>query len=375
MTEKELREIKRRFRPEKGNISRVVGCFVNENKQILAHISQSIDFEDSIVSEKMLGVLKKSLSGALGTNLSDIAFSTRDTTESEEHALLRGLVSSHLSDKELLSKFYEKVIESLNFEGNYVILLANDVYDVFSKSSDGELADSREVFSYIVCAVCPVKNHAEALSFRESESLFHLLSPSGILCAPELGFMFPTFDDRKTNIYNALYYTRSLEENYADFVKNVFAKSPKMPPKAQTATFGACLREGLGEECSYDAVRAVYTHIDAMVEAHKESHDPEPLLITKETVKSVLSDYGVEQERLAEVERAFDEGFGAGASITPRNALKRGKFEIATPSVQIKVDAEHRDLVSTQVIGGVKYVMIRAEGSVEVNGIPIDIEE
>ena len=374
MTEKELREIKRRFRPEKGNISKIVGCFVNENKQILAHISQFIGFEDSIVSEKMLGVLKKTLSGAIGTNLTDVAFSTRDTTESEEHKLLCALVKSRLGDSELLGKFYEKVIEGLNFEGNYVILLACDVYDVFTKAKDGEIADASEVFSYIVCAVCPVKNHAEALSFRESESAFHLLSPSGILCAPELGFMFPTFDDRKTNIYNALYYTRSLEENYSDFVKNVFAKTPSMPPKTQTATFGACLREGLGEECSYDAVRAVYTHIDAMVEAHKESHDPEPLVITKETVKSVLSDYGVEEERLAEVERAFDEGFGTGASITPRNALKRGKFEIETPSVQIKVDPEHRDLVTTQQIGGVKYVMIRAEGGVEVNGIPIDIE-
>lgn len=374
MTEKELREIKRRFRPEKGNVSRIVGCFVNENKQILSHISQSIGFEDSVVSEKMLAVFKRTLSGAIGTSLTDIAFSTRDTTESEEHKLLRGLVSSHLTDKELLGKFYEKVIESLNFEGNYVILLANDVYDVFTKARDGEIEDSREVFSYIVCAVCPVKNHAEALSFRESESLFHLLSPSGILCSPELGFMFPTFDDRKTNIYNALYYTRSLEENYADFVKNVFAKTPKMPPKAQTAAFGSCLREGLGEECSYDAVSAVYTHIDAMVEAHKESHDPHPLVITKETVKSVLSDYGVDEERLVQVERAFDESFGAGAAIPPRNALKRGKFEIAAPSVQIKVDAQHRDLVSTQSIGGVKYVMIRAEGGVEVNGIPIDIE-
>ena len=69
MTEKELREIKRRFRPEKGNISKIVGCFVNENKQILSYISQSIGFEDSIVSEKMLGVLKKTLSGAIGTSL------------------------------------------------------------------------------------------------------------------------------------------------------------------------------------------------------------------------------------------------------------------------------------------------------------------
>ena len=40
MTEKELREIKRRFRAERSNIPRIVGCFVNQNNQIIASISQ-----------------------------------------------------------------------------------------------------------------------------------------------------------------------------------------------------------------------------------------------------------------------------------------------------------------------------------------------
>ena len=225
-----------------------------------------------------------------------------------------------------------------------------------------------------MCAVCPVKNLAEALSFGEADKLFRLISPSLILSSPELGFMFPTFDDRKTNIYDALFYTRNLGENYPDFVSRVFGKTPKMAPKVQTATFGDCLREALGEECSYDAVRAVYTQIDAMVEAHKESRDPEPLVIGKETVRSALSDFGVEEERLERLEEVFDESFGVGAMLHPRNLLKKGKFEVSTPAVQIKVDAEHRDLVTTQEIGGVKYVMIRAEGAVEVNGIMIDID-
>ena len=374
MTDKELREIKRRFRADRGNISRVVGCFVNENKQILAHISQSIAMGDEIVGEKLLATFKKTLSGAIGTSLTSVDFSTRDTTESEEHRLLMSLVKSNLNDSELLAKFYEKVIESLQIEGNYVILLTMDAYDVFHKSSDGESAGSEEVFRYIICSVCPVKNLSEALSFGEAEKAFRLISPSCILSSPELGFMFPTFDDRKTNIYSALFYSRNLGESYAEFVSRVFGKTPRMAPKVQTATFGGCLREALGEECSYDAVRAVYTQIDAMVEAHRESHDPEPLLIGKETVRSALSDFGIEEERLSRLDEVFDESFGTGALLHPRNLLKRGKFEVSTPSVQIKVDAEHRDLVSTQEIGGVKYVLIRAEGLVEVNGIMIDIE-
>ena len=55
MTEKELREIKRRFRPEKSNIAKIVGCFVNTNNQIISKISQPISLSsDSVTSEKLL---------------------------------------------------------------------------------------------------------------------------------------------------------------------------------------------------------------------------------------------------------------------------------------------------------------------------------
>ncbi len=374
MTEKELREIKRRFRPEKSNIPKIVGCFVNGNKQIISRISQSIGVSDSVVSEKLLGVMKKTLSGSLGTNLTDISFSTKQVSESEEHKLLMGLVKSRLSDVDLLEQFYTRVTESLNFDSNYVILLANDVYDVFSYGKDGEESGSSEVFSYVICAVCPVKSMPETLSFKEADSLFHALSASALLASPELGFMFPAFDDRKTNIYNALYYTRSISENYKDFTQNVFASEPKMTPKMQKATFNGCLSDVLADECSFEVVRSVHAQIGEMIESHKESRDPEPLMITKETVKTVLAGCGIGDEKIEQLDKSFDENFGKNAELSPKNIVSVKKFEVTTPEVSIKVDPEHRDLVSTQVINNVKYVMIRVDGGVEVNGINITID-
>ena len=374
MTEKELREIKRRFRPEKSNIPKIVGCFVNGNKQIISRISQSIGVTDSVVSEKLLGVMKKTLSGSLGTNLTDVSFSTKQVSESEEHKLLMELVKSRLSDSDLLEKFYTRVIESVSFDSNYVILLANDVYDVFSYGKDGEESGSSEVFSYIICAVCPVKSMPEALTFREADSLFHTLSASALLASPEIGFMFPAFDDRKTNIYNALYYTRSISENYKDFTQNIFAAEPKMPPKMQKATFNGCLADALEEECSFEVVRSVHAQIGELIESHKESRDPEPLMITKETVKTVLAGCGIGDDKIEKLDKSFDENFGKNAELSPKNIVSVKKFEIQTPDVSIKVDPEHRDLVSTQIINNVKYVMIRVDGGVEVNGINITID-
>lgn len=374
MTERELREIKRRFRPEHSNIPRIVGCFVNGNGEILSKISQALGTSDSVVTEKLLGVMKKTLSGTLGTNLNEISFSTRDVNESEEHKLLMRLRDSELRDEEALSLFYSKVIESVKFEGNYVILLANDVYDVLNKGNDGEEAVSSERFSYIVFAACPIKNIPESLTFRESDSLFHTVSSTGLLGAVELGFMFPLFDDRKTNIYGSLYYTRSLSESYPEFTDNIFGKQSPMPPRVQKATFNECLSDVLSDELDFEVVRSVHTQFAEMIESHKESKDPEPLVITKATVKSVLEGCGIAEEKVEKVGDAMDESFGVGASLKPKNIVDTKKFELTTPDVTIKVNPEHKELVSTQIIGGVQYIMIRATEGVEINGINIKLD-
>lgn len=371
MTERELREIKRRFRPEKNNIPKIVGCFVNSNKEIIARISQFIGTSDSVVSEKLLAVMKKTLSGTLGANLCNISFSTKQVSESEEHQLLMKLRSTELKDSEVLESFYSKVINSVKFDGNYVILLANDVYDVFEKSSDGESGGSSERFSYVICAVCPVKNSPEALTFKESDSLFHAVSASALLSSPELGFMFPAFDDRKTNIYSALFYTRSLSESHAEFTDSVFGKEAPMPPVIQKATFNECLAEALEEECSFEVIRSVHAQISEMVDSHKESKNPEPLVITKATVKAVLENCGIAEEKVNKIGESLDESFGINAELTPKNIVNTNKFTVETPDVTIKVNPERSELISTQIINGVEYIMIRTTDGVIVNGINI----
>ena len=375
MTERELRELKRRFRPERANISRIVGCFVNENGQILYKISQPMGLGESTTQEMLLGVMKKALSGSLGSNLTEFDFSTKDVSEGEEHALLMALRKSSLSDAEALDKFYSRVIESVKFEGNYVILLANDIYDVKSYRSDGEEGESYTQFSYIVCAVCPLKDSPEALTFKEADSLFHSSKATSLLSSPEIGFTFPLFDDRTANIYGALYYTRSMAEKYPEFTARVFGKSAPMPPKTQKATFSSLLSENLKEECDINLIKSINAQVAEMVEAHKESKDPEPLVITKSVAKEMLENCGADAEAVEKFSEAFDESFGKNAALTPKNLLSFSKYELEMPEVKIKVSPEHRDIVTTQVINGEKYLMIKVTGGVEINGIQVNIED
>lgn len=374
MNEKELREIKRRFRPDRSNIPVIVGCFVNSSSQIISRFSQSVLLSESDASEQLLGVMKKTLSGALGTNLLDIEFSTADVSNKDEHKLLMALRDTHLKDEGVLTSFYNKVAESVHLNSNYVILLANDVYDVYTKEDDEE-SGSSTVFSYVICSICPLKDIDNGLSFRESDKLFHTVSASSLLTRPTLGFMFPAFDDRAANIYHTLFYTKDISSTHPEFVERIFGKEAPMPPKVQKSTFDYCLSDALGDECSYDTVLSVHKQIAEMIEEHKELKIPEPLTITKATVKSVLENCGVGEETVERVGKRMDDSFGQNAELRPKNVINTRAMDIKLPDVSIKVKPEAQDLISTQVIGGKKYILIEATEGVEVNGITVKINE
>ena len=374
MTDKELREIKRRFRPERCNIQKIVGCFVGENKQILYRISQTVGM-DSVVTDKLLSTMKRAISGTLGVNLTEVPFSTKQVTEAPEHKLLMTLRGSSLSDRNALEEFYAKAIETLEFDSPYAILLANDIYDVPSFSKDGEEDGSSEVFSYLVCAICPLKSLPEAIRFNESDSLFHAINTSSVLSTPELGFMFPAFDDRRANIYSALLYSKNLGKSYPLFKEKILASEPHMPPKAQESTFGDILADTLGEECSLEVVRSLQAQTKEMIDSHKESESKEPLTLTKEGVKQMLECCGVEEEKLSSLCESFDESFGQNAVLSPKCLIKTDKMKLEMPEVKINVSPEYRDIISTQVIGENKYVMIKVTGPLTVNGINIKIED
>ena len=374
MNERELREIKRRFRPDKSNIPNIIGCFVNASGQIISRFSQSILLSENDESEALLSVMKKTLSGSLGTNLTDIEFSTKDVTDGAEHKLLMTLRDSHLKDETALSTFFSKVAESVHMESNYVILLANDIYDVFTKEGDEE-GGSSTTFSYVVCSICPLKDSAEGLFFRESDKLFHSVSANAVLTRPVLGFMFPCFDDRQANIYHTLYYTKDIASANEDFVASVFGKTAPMPPKVQKSTFDYCLKDALGDECSLELVKSVNNQIAEMMEIHKESKDPDPLTVNKSTLTGVLANCGVDEENIKSFGEKLDESYGHNAELRPKNVLDTNKLDIVMPDVKISVKKDKQHLVTTQTINGRKYILIEASEGVEVNGVPIKINE
>lgn len=375
MNEKEIAELRRRFRADKSSISRVRGCYVNEKREIISQFDQSLGILGQTESEQLLSTLRKTLSGTLGKNLLDISFDTRQVVEGDQHKLLMTLRNSALRDEEAVSAFYQRVIQSLDLEGNYLILLVQDDYDVPYRSKDDQRQDdaSSEVFRYILCSICPVKQTKEALSYYVYENAFHSISADWVVSAPEMGFLFPSFDERSTNLYDALYYCKDTSQTHPDFVEAVFHAPAPMPAAEQMETFQALLEDTLSDECRYQVVQSVHGQLREMIEEHKANKVEEPLVVNKGTVRRVLEHSGVSEEHVEAFEERYDDAFGADADLSPRNLVDTKQLEITTPDVTIKVSPDRGDLVETRLIDGARYILIRAEEGVAVNGVPIQI--
>ena len=377
MIDKEIGEIRRHLRRERSNITQIFGCFVNDNKEIITEFRQSTGMMPENESDKYFALLRRTLSGSLGKNLIDITFKTSQVADSPEHKLLMGLRESKCNDEEQREQLYKKIIDSLVIEGNYLILLCCDSYDVPFKSKDDvhQSDRSEEVYTYILCTICPVKETKANLHYVPEEKLFHDGAMHQMVSAPALGFLFPAFDDRATNIYNALYYTRDVKSGQDALVEALFQAPVPKPAAQQKQTFEALLTTSLGEECSMEVMQTVHEELCQRIELHKESKIPDPLLISKEDGMEVLSTSGISEDNLSKFSVDYDEAFGFEADLHPKNIIDNKHFEIKTPDVVIKVDPTRSDLIETRVIGGVKYIMICADEDVEVNGGSIHIKE
>ena len=377
MNDKEIGEIRRHLRRDRSNMTAIYGCYVNAQKEIISEFSQSLGIMPENESEKYFALLKRTLSGTLGKNLIDISFKTSQVAGSPEHQLLMDLRQTRLKDDELRRSFYQKIIDSVSFEDNYLILLGCDSYDVpFKSKDDSTQADqSEEVYTYLVCAICPVKQTKPNLHYVAEETLFHDGAMAQMVSAPQLGFLFPAFDNRATNIYNALFYSRDIKDGHDTFIETIFNTAVPKPAAEQKQSFEALLSASLDDECGMEVVQEVHNQLRQRIEMHKEAKVPEPLMISKEDVKQVLKDCGVSEAHMAKFSVDYDEAFGFEAELHPRNIIDDKHFEIKTPDVSIKVAPDRSDLIETRVIGGVKYILICADENVEVNGVSIQIND
>lgn len=371
MIKQEINELKRLYTPSNCSITRICGCYVDGEK------NKKTEFREAFLSLpeeeifKYFELLRKTLSGTPGKNLLDLEFPLSSEQEGGTQEFLLRLRGSKLKDDALLDEFYDKIVGSYEYVGNYLILLIHDAYDVPGKTTDNLTMEdaSDNVFEYLLCCICPVNLSKPGLSYDAAANEFHNRIRDWVVEMPEVGFLFPAFNDRSSDLHSTLYYTKNPEEPHSELVDQILGASLPLTAGSQKETFQALIEETLGQEAEYEVVKNIHENLTEMIEEHKEI--PEPLMLDKHQVRDLFEKSGVVEEKLTDFEQLYDAAAGENTSLMVNNVANTRTFEVKTPDVVIRVNPERADLVNTLLIEGKRCLVIEINDHVEVNGVTV----
>lgn len=371
MNKKEVLEIRKQFTPDNCAITRICGCYVDHEKDI---ILESKDAFLSLPEEeefKYFEIFKHTLGGTLGKNLVEMEFPLEQEEEGGTQEFLMRLRNSRLEDDELVQEFYRKIIDNYEYGENYYIILIHSVYDIPGKSTAGdEMFDaSDEVYTHLMCSICPVKMSKAGLSYNAVTNSIEDRIRDWVVEQPINGFLFPAFTDRSTDIHSVLTYAKNPEIEQPGFIETVLGSVMPLTPVTQKETFQSILAETLEEDGDYEVIKTIHENLNEMIEENKDN--PEPLMLSKGEVKRLLENSGVPEKNMETFEDVYAREAGDKTKLLATNITNTKRFDIETPDIVIKVNPERADLIETKLIDGRQCLVIAVDDHVEVNGISV----
>ena len=315
MNKKEVLELKKRFKKDQATFTRLVGCYVDCNREKICKFGGKFLTLEEEEYYKYLEIANKVLSGTLGNNLLNLSFPIEEEQVGGRQQILMALRDTDLEDETLLDTYYDLVIDTYDEPGNYLILLYLDSYDVMTRTNDNiNVDESEEVYKYLMCAICPVSLSKPGLGYLESEKRIGPRIRDWVVGVPATGFLFPAFNDRSTDIHSTLFYTRNTKEPHSEFMTNGLGCGVERTATEQKMAFHSIVRNILGAEddSTDDVMLDIQQNLSDMADEYAECHDTEedPFILDKDVMSKVLNESNVSEEKINRNEKSIDEAFG-----------------------------------------------------------------
>ena len=372
MNKKEINEIKSQYTLENCGILRLCGCYVDGERNKITQLNENFLNLPEEEKHKYFDIFKKTLSGTPGKNLVDMKFNVDAYADEGARTFLMNLRDSGLKDDRLLDEFYDRIINNYSYVGNYLILLINQVYDIPAVTTDNiSLEDaSDDVYDYILCCICHISLSKPGLGYDEHDNNFHDKKPAHMVDVPDVGFLFPAFNNRSSDEDMTLFYTKDVSEFEDRLIDRLLDCAVPLPAKQQKETFTSLVSEALGEEADLQVIKNIHENLEQIIE-EKKQESPAPVMLDKTEMKDLLEKSGIKEERLENFEEHFEMAAGEHGKLVASNVSSGKKFEVKTPDVVIKVNSDKTDIISTQIIDGRQCLVIQVDHNLEINGILI----
>lgn len=391
MNRSDLSEIKKYYKIDKTNLVRIAGCYVNgEKEKVCTFVSRYGTLDDN-EQFKYLEILNKTLSGKLGDQLMELSFPYEEETDGEHYRSLLALRNTELENEELLSAFYDQMIDTVEITGNFLILLFYDVRDIMNRNLDGlKDGESEETFRYIVCSVCPVELAEPGLSYIAEANTIGARMRDWVVKKPETGFMFPTLTDRSQDVHNVLFYSKDARAPHREIAEKILGCTEKSTVSEQKSY----IKELVSKEVGFDHKDVIdevlsdfhYALSEQDAENAENYGEDTHLELSREVLEKALKSTDISLTQASSIAAKLDNAFAGDEvyadALADSTLVKKGQNRAEKKELLEKIDfleavSEDREsyrivkvsrdfeLIPMEVNGVLCYVIPEAEAEVE----------
>lgn len=356
MNKKEILELRKTFRPENCNISRIATCYVTSEKEKILEKSQAFLSLPEEEAFKYFDILKQALSGTVGKNLYTLKTNSIHPAD-ESPQKLETLRKYHMNDEGMLTDLFDSIIGSYDSSENYLIIVVNGLYDIPGVTSDDqELEDaSDEVYSYILTCICPVELDEPGLSIDCTKPAILDKERDWMVKSPVNALLYPAFTDRATDIHHALYFAKKAENSQDDFLKELIGSEMMLSDKEEHEWFLDTLNHAHEEQMPLETAKEIHTKL---VEKSLEKENlPSAGMLSKKELLQVI-DKELNADQVKDIDEDYDKTVGKENDITIKNLVNPKKMVIQTGTAKVEIDSDYADMVETKRIDGRLYLAV-----------------
>ncbi len=382
---RDILELKRRFKKESCTITRMCGCYVDANKNKIVELNETfLNLEDEEFF-KYLEIAKKALSGTIGNNLLELNFTAEEEEQGGKQQYLLGLRESGLKNPELLEHLYDMIIENYDYVGNYLILVFHDAYDVMTKTNDDlKIDESEEVFTYLLCAICPVNLSKPGLGYRTDLNRIGVRIQDWVVGVPDVGFLFPSFVERSTDVHSLTYYVRDAKDSHRDFIEAALGCGAKRTATEEHNAFSSIVKTAIAPviENTDEMLLDIQEKLNDLAEEHETAMEdlvivePEAFTLTTDIIKEVFADSKIPDATVMQIQEHFTEEFSdkppAVKNLVNEKAIEKNNKEKKEVRLLEEVATLKQELKDTRQENEEKSEQIETLVKMEA---PVDPEE
>ena len=353
MIKQEFSELRRALGYDRLVIRRIFHMYVSNENEVIWQTEDDFQLLEEERQNRIRDILKELLSTA-------VTVKTHPAEVEQNLTLYRMLTEDSAEDTEeqfrTIEDLQKEVLESYTHTDPYYALAAEIVYDVPGRAEDHEdmFDASEETYTALLAGICPAKLSKAALGY--SDEFVGQLERRWEIYKPIVGFLYPAFRDRATDLSEAVFYTRTPKEE--PVLYRIFEVREEDVPETKSEK-----KENLAEllseaELSIEEAAAVTESIQEMAE-----ENPESILGRQEILHILQENTQADTEGLTE---SYEEVIRHEIPIA---VAAEKKIKIRTESCEVSIQTDHAEMIREEILDGVRYICVPADGAVTVNGI------